>query len=126
MWSRIKKNIGGLLSLILFGSTCLYLGDRFSPFSGNSSNTGTIVVSDTIPDKIIVENKEKIDSLRSLVEFYKKEAELRRDKMAELAVEKKEKIDSIKRLPLDSSVLFLKNKIIEYETYSSIHFSDIN
>ena len=126
MWLKIKKNIGSLLSLILFGSACLYLGDRFSPFSGNSSNTETTIVSDTIPDNIIVENKEKIDSLRSLVEFYRKEAELRRDKMAELMVEKKEKIDSIKRLPLDSSVLFLKNKIIEYEKYSSIHFDGIN
>ena len=86
--------------------------------------------SSTLKDSVIfVEDIRKVDSLTNLVEEYRAINTRLKDSLSSVVVTRIVEVESVKRLPLDSSVLFLKQKLREYEgnkdlllTYSLSYF----
>lgn len=105
-----KKIIISILCILVIGlGAALYKGCS-NRFKNNKQYVSVSIDSSIIKNELI-----KIDSL-------KKEIKCREDKISQLkdSIRVKEtirtiEIDNIKKLPLDSSVMFLKLKLREYE-----------
>jgi len=78
----------------------------------NSKPTSTAIV---IPDSLIREENQKIDSLRKIGEEERKKSEALADSIMSVTRLKYERVDSVKNLPVDSALKYLREKLGKYE-----------
>lgn len=78
----------------------------------NSKPASTAVV---IPDSLIQEENQKINSLRKVGEEEKKKSEALMDSIMIITRLKYERVDSVKNLPVDSALKYLREKLGKYE-----------
>ena len=111
--SKKKAIIVSILLLILGLSIGAGLG--FILFKGCSSPAPSEDPSVIIPDSLIKEEKEKIDSLEKEIKIREENISRLKDSIQVKEIIRTIKIDNIKELPLDSSVIFLKSKLRDYD-----------
>ena len=68
-----------------------------------------------IPNDFVETENKKIDSLVSLIKEYELINSCLRDSVREVIITRTIEVDVVKKLPLDKSVEFLKQKLREYE-----------
>lgn len=107
MFQKIVINFISLVLLIVIG----YVLGVYLRLPGHGLYTGDVVLKDSV---IIIEDVKKIDSLTSLVEEYRAINTRLRDSLDNIIITRVIEVESVKRLSLDSSVLFLKQKLREY------------
>lgn len=103
-----KKLIFALIIAILVGFGCGALLVRCT----YSKPTSTAVV---IPDSLIQEENQKIDSLRVIEEEERKKSEALADSIMTITRLKYERVDSVKNLPIDSALNYLREILGKYE-----------
>ena len=109
MFQKTVTNLILILFLILSGYA---LGVYFG-FPGYNPTYKDITVE--IDSLVIKNEREKIDSLYLVIGEYKKINNLLRDSIQNIVTTRIVEVSAIKKLPLDSGVLFLKQKLREYE-----------
>lgn len=107
MFQKTVINFISLVLLIIFG----YVLGVYLRLPGHDFSTD-IVLKDSV---IIIEDIKKLDSLTNLVEEYRAVNTRLRDSLDNIVTTRIIEVEAVKRLPLDSSVLFLKQKLREYE-----------
>lgn len=112
--SRRKVIIISIIILIL--GLSLGIGFGMILFKGCSNPTFYKGSSNVIiPDSIIKEEKNILDSLEKEIIIREEVISHLKDSIQIKEVIRTIEIDNIKELPLDSSVIFLKSKLREYE-----------
>ena len=104
-----KKLIFIIIVALLVGLGCGILIDKYVI---NPKPTSTAIV---IPDSLIQEENQKIDSLRKVGEEEKKKSEALMDSIMTITRLKYERVDSVKNLPVDSALKYLREKLGKYE-----------
>ena len=104
-----KNLIFAIIIALLVGLGCGVLLDKYVI---NPKPTSTAVV---IPDSLIQEENQKIDSLRRVAEEEKIKSEALMDSIMTIARLKYERVDSIKNLPTDSALNYLREILGKYE-----------
>jgi hypothetical protein len=104
-----KKLIFIIIVALLVGLGCGILIDKYVI---NPKPTSTAIV---IPDSLIKEENQKIDSLRRIEEEEKVKSEALMDSIMTIARLKYERVDSVKNLPTDSALNYLREILGKYE-----------
>ena len=108
MFQKIVINFISLVLLMIIGYVLgVYLRLPWHDFYIGDD----VVLKDSI---IIIEDVKKLDSLTNLVEEYRAINTRLKDSLDNIIITRVIEVESVKRLPLDSSVLFLKQKLREY------------
>ena len=111
--SKIKALIVSILLLILGLSIGAGLG--FILFRDSSNSAPSEDPSVIIPDSLIKDETNKIDSLKEEIESREELISRLKDSIQIKEVIRTIQIDNVKKLPLDSAVMFLNSKLREYE-----------
>ena len=104
-----KNFIFALIVALLVGFGC---GILLHKCVTDSKPTSTAIV---IPDSLIREENQKIDSLKKIEEEDKKKSEALADSIMAVVKLKYERVDSVKNLPVDSALKYLREKLGKYE-----------
>ena len=104
--------IASLICLIIGTGLGMILRDcSYSDPLKDNDNQGSVV----IPDSLIKEETNKIDSLKEVIESREELISRLKDSIQIKEVIRTIQIDNVKKLPLDSAVMFLNSKLREYE-----------
>lgn len=114
MFQKTITNLILITFLIFIGYA---LGAYFG-FPGYSPTLDNIKVEN---DSLIIKSERTtIDSLTFLVGEYEKINNLLRDSMQVIVATRIVEVDAVRKLPLDSGVIFLKQKLGEYENRENL------
>lgn len=104
-----KKLIFTIVIALLVGLGCGILLDKYVI---NPKPTSTAIV---IPDSLVQEENQIIDSLKRVSEEEKKRSEALMDSIMTITRLKYERVDSVKNLPTDSALNYLREILGKYE-----------
>lgn len=108
MFRNVVNNIIILSIFILFG---FGLGVWYSLPSAQNTT-----IDKTYVDSILVKKElNKIDSLTKIIGEYELINSNLKDSISKITVTRTIKVDAVRKLPLDSGVLYLKQKLREFE-----------
>jgi len=79
-----------------------------------TSQSGT-PIEIIIPDSIIAAENSKLDSIQTLVENLEKNRETIKDSIVYITKWRTVEVSKVKSLPLDSGIIFLREKLRDYE-----------
>lgn len=110
MFRKVVSNLIYVIGLVLLG---YILGVYFNRPSEIISPTIDI---EKIDSTLVGEENRKIDSLEAVIKSYELINSSLRDSIQTITIIRTIEVDAVKKLPLDSSVLFLKQKLREFES----------
>lgn len=105
------KKILSIIVILLIGFGLGILMDKYVFNRSKPISIPPVVV----PDTVYIEEQNKIDTLWRTEIKEKERAGKVRDSIQIITKLKYISVDSVKRLPLDSGMIYLKNKLEEYE-----------
>lgn len=105
------KKILSIIIILLIGFGLGVLMDKYVFNRSKPISIPPVVV----PDTVYIKEQNKIDTLWKTEIKEKEKAEKVRDSIKVITKIKYIKADSIKKLPLDSGIIYLRNKLEEYE-----------
>lgn len=109
MFQKLTNNIVSILILIVIG---FILGVYYTKPS-ESSQTG---IDTEYIDSVLVKNEiRKIDSLKNRINEIELINNNLRDSIKLITITRVIEVDAVRKLPLDSGVIFLKQKLREFE-----------
>lgn len=109
MFQKLTNNIVSILILIVIG---FILGVYYTkPSESNQTGIDTEYI-----DSVLVKNEiRKIDSLKSRINEIELINNNLRDSIKLITITRVIEVDAVRKLPLDSGVIFLKQKLREFE-----------
>jgi hypothetical protein len=110
MFRKIVNNLIYIIGLIVIG----YI---LGVYVNRPSDSSLPVLDPETLDSLLVGNENKrIDSLELIIEDYKKINNNLRDSIEAVTITRVIEVDAVKKLPLDSGVIFLRQKLREFES----------
>lgn len=109
MFQNVISKIVIVLILLIFG---FGLGVYYTKPSTIDQST----IDKNYVDSILVKKElHKIDSLQKIVSEYERINSNLRDSIDKISITRTIKVDAVRKLPLDSGVIYLKQKLREFE-----------